>query len=82
MPEPLSPLGYGYQWGTFAPRAGGGRLFGALGIFGQQIYVDVEENLVIAVHGAWPAPVHDASRLESYVFFAAVADAFHGPPEH
>jgi CubicO group peptidase (beta-lactamase class C family) len=76
----FEPLGYGYQWWTFAPRAGGGRLFGALGIFGQQIYVDVEESLVIAVHGAWPEPVHDASRLESYVFFAAVADALHGPP--
>ena len=57
-------------------------MFGALGIFGQQIYVDVEENFVIAVHGAWPDPVHDASRLESYVLFAAVADALHGRPAH
>jgi CubicO group peptidase (beta-lactamase class C family) len=76
------PLGYGYQWWTFAPRPGGGRLFGALGIFGQQIYVDVEEHLVIAVHGAWPDPVHNSSRLESYAFFAAVADALQGHPAY
>jgi len=76
----LEPLGYGYQWWTFAPRAGSGRIFGALGIFGQQIYVDVEEKLVIAVHGAWPDPVDDTRRLESYVFFAAVADALRDAP--
>ena len=74
----FEPLGYGYQWWTFAAKAGGGRRFGALGIFGQQIYVDVEENLVIAVNGAWPEPVHEAGRLESYAFFAAVADTLRG----
>jgi len=70
----FEPLGYGYQWWTFphlAPR----RVFGALGIFGQQIYVDVEAELVIVVHGTWPEPVHDPSRLESYVFFEAVTAA-------
>ena len=68
------PLGYGYQWWTFAaPR--GNRIFGALGIFGQQIYIDVEEDLVIVVHGAWPDPLSVARRLESYAFFAAAAAA-------
>lgn len=68
------PLGYGYQWWTFpqlAPRC----VFGALGIFGQQIYVDVDAAVVIVVHGAWPQPVHDSSRLESYTFFEAVTEA-------
>ena len=78
----FEPLGYGYQWWTFAPRPGGGRRFGALGIFGQQIYVDVEEKLVIALNGAWPEPVHNPGRLESYAFFAAVADALHGAPAY
>lgn len=68
------PLGYGYQWWTFphlAPR----HVFGALGIYGQQIYVDVGAAVVIVVHGAWPEPVYDPSRLESYAFFGAVTEA-------
>ena len=68
------PLGYRYQWWTFphlAPR----RVFGALGIFGQQIYIDVDAAVVIVVHGAWPEPVYDPSRLESYAFFEAVTRA-------
>ncbi len=70
----FEPLGYGYQWWTF-PVPTGRRVFGALGIFGQQIYIDVDQQLVIVLHSAWPEPVHDSSRLESYVFFQAVARA-------
>ena len=68
------PLGYGYQWWTF-PQLAPRRVFGALGIFGQQIYVDVDAAVVIVVHGAWPQPVHDPSRLESYAFFESVREA-------
>ena len=68
------PLGYGHQWWTF-PQLAPRRVFGALGIFGQQIYVDVDAAVVIVVHGAWPQPVHDPSRLESYTFFEAVTEA-------
>ena len=68
------PLGYGYQWWTF-PQLAPRRVFGALGIFGQQIFVDVDAAVVIVVHGAWPQPVHDPSRLESYTFFEAVTEA-------
>lgn len=70
----FEPLGYGFQWWTFPPEFGA-RVFGALGIFGQQIVVDVERRIVIVVHAAWPEPVHDASRLESYAFFKAVTRA-------
>ena len=70
----FEPLGYGFQWWTFPPEFGA-RTFGALGIFGQQIYIDVDTQLVIVLHAAWPEPVHDASRLESYAFFRAVAHA-------
>ena len=73
----FEPLGYGYQWWTFPARMGP-RVFGALGIFGQQIYVDVDEQLVIVLHSVWPEPVHLASRLESYVFFAAATRALQG----
>ena len=73
----FEPLGYGYQWWTFPARMGP-RVFGALGIFGQQIYVDVDEQLVIVLHSVWPEPVHLASRLESFVFFAAATRALQG----
>jgi CubicO group peptidase (beta-lactamase class C family) len=68
------PLGYGYQWWTFQS-GNGGRIFGALGIFGQQIYVDVQEELIIVLNGAWPEPMHEPSRLESYEFFDACTEA-------
>lgn len=70
----FEPLGYGYQWWTF-PATHGRRVFGALGIFGQQIYIDPDEQLIIVLHSAWPEPVHAPSRSESYVFFNAVAHA-------
>ena len=72
----FAPLGYGYQWWTF-PSPAGRRIFAAIGIFGQQIYVDVEEGLVIALTGAWPQPIHDPSRFESYDFFSAVTQSLH-----
>ncbi len=70
----FEPLGYGHQWWTF-PAPAGRRIFGALGIFGQQIYVDVDAQLVIVLHSAWPEPVHQPSRAESYVFFDAATRA-------
>jgi CubicO group peptidase (beta-lactamase class C family) len=71
----FEPLGYGYQWWTFP--SPGRRIFAAIGIFGQQIYVDVEEGLAIVLTGAWPQPIHDPSRFESYDFFSAVTLALH-----
>jgi CubicO group peptidase (beta-lactamase class C family) len=73
----FEPLGYGYQWWTF-PAPKGRRVFGALGIFGQQIYVDVDAQLVIVLNSAWPEPVHEKSRLESYAFFDAATRALRG----
>ncbi len=73
----FEPLGYGYQWWTF-PVPTTRRVFGALGIFGQQIVIDADEELVIVLHSAWPEPMHDVSRLESYVFFDAAARALRG----
>ncbi|MEQ1806199.1 MAG: serine hydrolase, partial [Burkholderiaceae bacterium] len=73
----FEPLGYGHQWWTF-PVPAGRRVFGALGIFGQQLYIDVDEELVIVLHSAWPEPVFEPSRLESYVFFDAATRALRG----
>jgi CubicO group peptidase (beta-lactamase class C family) len=58
----FEPLGYGYQWWTF-PATFGRRVFGALGIFGQQIYIDPDEQLIIVLHSAWPEPVQALSNV-------------------
>lgn len=72
----FEPLGYGYQWWTF-PSLPGRRIFAALGIFGQQIYIDVEEHLVFVLTGAWPQPIDHPRRFESYDFFSAATLALH-----
>lgn len=48
--------------------------FTAEGIFGQQIYINPEENIVIAAWGAQPKPTGKET-LDSYTFFAAMAEA-------
>jgi CubicO group peptidase (beta-lactamase class C family) len=40
--------GYGYQWWTFDDGA-----FSALGIFGQEIFIDPSRNLIIAINSNW-----------------------------
>src|SRR5882672_1416925 len=73
---------YGYLWWTFPktdPVHDGA--FQAIGIFGQHMYINRKENLVIVVLSARPKPtgsdvVNDAD------FFAAVAKALASSPGH
>jgi CubicO group peptidase (beta-lactamase class C family) len=51
--------------------------FEARGIFGQHIYVNPRENVVIVVWSALPKPVGNVG-IDDNVFFAAVAAALHG----
>jgi CubicO group peptidase (beta-lactamase class C family) len=46
-----APTAYGYFWWM-----GPGPAFRAVGIFGQQIYIDRAKNLVISLQCAWPKP--------------------------
>ena len=50
----------------------------APGFFGQQIDVDGDEQSGIALHSAWPEPVHQPSRLEGCAFFSATGQALCG----
>jgi CubicO group peptidase (beta-lactamase class C family) len=50
--------------------------FEARGIFGQQLYINPAENLVIVVLSARPKPT-GTTVLDDAVFFAAVAKALH-----
>jgi hypothetical protein len=71
---------YGYMWWTpelKAPEHDGA--FYAVGIFGQFIYVQPKEHVVIVVLSARSKP-SEAKRLEvdDEAFFAAVVKALHG----
>ena len=50
-------LGYGYQWWALPPGTGGAPAgnptFSAIGIFGQYIYINPDENVVVAMWSAW-----------------------------
>lgn len=59
--------GYGYQWWTFDDGS-----FGAQGIFGQGIFIDPAQNLVIASNGNWPAASPEEQKVQRIAFFNAV----------
>jgi CubicO group peptidase (beta-lactamase class C family) len=62
--------GYGYLW--WLPGDGA---FRASGIFGQGIYVHPQENLVIAVHSAWPHASRDEDWALQAALFRAIREA-------
>ena len=66
------PLGYGYQWWAFpsddprlAEHAGA---FTGQGIFGQFLYINPRERVVVVVWGAWPDPWISESEWATYGF--------------
>lgn len=66
-PSPASP-GYGYLWWLR-----GGGTYAAIGIFGQVIWIDPTENLVVVTHSAWPQS--SAFFGHVYAFAEAVREA-------
>ncbi|MCW7541348.1 beta-lactamase family protein [Aquabacterium sp. A7-Y] len=63
---------YGYAWWIDTQTAPGAQFF-AGGIFGQYIYIDRPEKVVIAVNSAWLQPTGQ-DQLD-FAFFKAVVDA-------
>ncbi len=70
------PVDYGYMWWTFGPKAAPEHqgAFRATGIFGQALYINPREHLVIALWSAHPKP-SGAATLNENDFFAGVVDA-------
>ncbi len=64
--------GYGYQWWP-----NGDGTFEAMGIFGQGIFIDPANQLVIASNGNWTTAVgdKDGERYERTAFYRAVQNA-------
>jgi CubicO group peptidase (beta-lactamase class C family) len=65
-------LGYGFQWwvhddGTYE----------AVGIFGQAIFIDPKEDLIIVTSSAWPEADADKYYAVSDAYFLAVRAALH-----
>ena len=63
---------YGYLWWL-----NGDGTYRASGIFGQGIYLNPEENLVIVVQGAWPQATGTGFAMHRDSFFQAVAASMH-----
>jgi CubicO group peptidase (beta-lactamase class C family) len=64
--------GYGFQWWV---RANG--IYEAIGIFGQAIFINPGEDLIIVTSSAWPQ-ADEAKYYEiSNAYFAAVTKALH-----
>jgi CubicO group peptidase (beta-lactamase class C family) len=74
---------YGYLWW---PLPAGDPIhhgaFEAVGIFGQHIYINPAEKLVIVVLSARPKPDSSTHLLDDASFFAAVAKSLHQNPAH
>jgi CubicO group peptidase (beta-lactamase class C family) len=65
-------LGYGYQWWTHD-----GGAYEAVGIFGQSIYVNPKEHLVIVTNSAWPEADADKYYAVTDAYQQAVVRALH-----
>lgn len=83
-PTPGSPAGYGYQWWALpgAPFADGlhASAFLALGGFGQRLYVNPAERVVVAIQSAWRQPHDGDAELETVMLLRAVVRALRPAP--
>ncbi len=74
MDESTSPSkgnpGYGYLWWLHDDGS-----YSARGIFGQGIYIEVKENVVIALHSARPVASSDADKTLQHALYFALTEA-------
>lgn len=67
------PMGYQYQWWTLPGDKN--HPYSAIGVFGQYIYVNPAQNLVIAKTSAWPVPEGGLWERETFELFFAIEAA-------
>ncbi len=72
---PGYPLGYQYQWWVLPAAMGELRGFEGQGIYGQFLYVNPTEDVVIVVTSVWPKPWDEALERETYAVFDAFLKA-------
>ena len=69
--ESIVPYGY-MLWPTMQDEGIHGPAYEAQGLFGQRIYINPEENVVIVLHCAWPKSWLMPPPVDDYGFFEAV----------
>jgi CubicO group peptidase (beta-lactamase class C family) len=70
-----NPFGYQYQWWKFPY----GQTYAALGHFGQMIYVNPEESLLVVKLSYWPPGRAMGLQLETNTFVDALVIALREP---
>ncbi|MBD0271645.1 MAG: serine hydrolase [Acetobacteraceae bacterium] len=79
---PGSPAGYGYQWWAL-PHGPTGIHAGAFfsgGAFGQYVYVNPAEQVVIAIQSAWPRHQDGDAEAETFALLGAAVRALRPDP--
>ena len=79
---PGSPAGYGYHWWAVPPLPGGvnNGAFSARGAFGQFIFVNPTEQVVIAIQSAWRQPQDSDAEVEIVAMIRAAVSALRTEP--
>jgi CubicO group peptidase (beta-lactamase class C family) len=79
---PSSPAGYGYQWWVLphGPTGIHAGAFVALGAYGQYIYVNPAEQVVIAVQSAWRQNRDNDADAETFRLIGAAVRALRPDP--
>lgn len=79
---PGSPMGYGYHWWAVPPLPGGvnNGAFSANGIFGQIIFVNPTEQVVVAIQSAWRQPEDSDAGVEIVAMIRAAVRALRTEP--
>jgi CubicO group peptidase (beta-lactamase class C family) len=79
---PGSPAGSGYHWWAVSPLPGGvnNGAFSARGTFGQFIFVNPTEQVVIAIQSAWRQPQDSDAEVEIVAMIRAAVSALRTEP--
>jgi len=79
---PGSPAGYGYHWWAVPPLPGGvnNGAFSARGAFGQFIFVNPTDQVVIAIQSAWRQPDDSDAEVEIVAMIRAAVRALRPDP--
>jgi CubicO group peptidase (beta-lactamase class C family) len=74
---PGSLAGYGYQWWALphVPTGVHAGAFLAIGAFGQYIYINPTERVVVAIQSAWPQHQDSDAEAETFALLGAVVRA-------
>ncbi len=79
---PRSPAGYGYQWWALphAPTGIHAGAFLAIGAYGQYIYVNPAEQVVVAIQSLWLEHQDSEAEVATFALFAAAVRALRPDP--